>query len=119
VEAKGVTKSISLTHLRQLIDYMLKYEEQTGVAVKGILLGNPWKNLPIEQRDTTGKPSFPPNVISRAKDMKIALISSTNFFKAFCSFLKHKKIGTSILNKIVNANGVVDFSEFNVGDKRD
>ena len=63
VEAKGVTKSISLTHLRQLIDYMLKYEDETGKKSKGVLLGNPWKNLPIEQRNTSEKPNFPSNVI--------------------------------------------------------
>lgn len=111
VEAKGVSKSISLTHLRQLIDYMLKYDEETGSKSKGILLGNPWKNLPIEQRNTYEKPYFPPTVISRAEDINIALISSVDFYKAFCSVLDKKVDGNSILNKIVNTKGIVDLSE--------
>ena len=112
VEAKGISKSISLTHLRQLIDYMLKYDEETGLKSKGILLGNAWKNLPLEKRNTSEKPNFPSNVVSRAKDMNIALISSVDFFKAFCSFLEDNTIGDSILSKIVNTNGPVDLSEF-------
>ena len=91
---------------------MLKYDEETGLKSKGILLGNPWKNLPLKQRNTSEKPNFPSNVVSRAKDMNIALISSVDFFKAFCSFLEDKTIGDSILSKIVNTSGPVDFLEF-------
>ncbi len=111
VEAKGVSKSISLTHLRQLIDYMLKYDEKTGEKGKGILLGNPWKKVPIEQRNTNAKPNFPQNVLSRAQDMNISLLSSVDFFEAFCRFLEDNSIGHKILGKIVSSIGLVDLSK--------
>lgn len=108
VEAKGVSKSISLSHLRQLIDYMLKYEEESGNKCKGLLLGNSWKNTPIEERNTKEKPNFPDNVIERAKDMNIALIDSIDFFHAYCKFIEDKKIGNLILDKIIESSGLVN-----------
>ena len=112
VEAKGVSKSISLTHLRQLVDYLLKYEEETGIKCKGILFGNPWKNLPIEKRNTKGKPNFPSNVLERAKDWRISLVSSIDFFSVLCRFLKDRSLGPRILDAIINSNGLSKLSDF-------
>ncbi len=109
IEAKGITRSVSLTHLRQVIDYMLKYEEETGESCKGILLGNAWKHKPIEERGTQDTPIFPDNVIRRACDLKIALVSSVEFFSAFCKFLDNELTGTEIIEQIVNSEGVVSF----------
>lgn len=110
IEAKGIVKSISLTHLRQLIDYMLKYDEATEKKCKGILLGNPWKDIPVEKRDTAEKPNFPQNVVQRSKDMNISLISSVSFFHVFCRFLENRAIGENILDAIVGSGGVIDFT---------
>ncbi len=93
IEAKGNSKSISLTDLRQLIDYTLVYEDKTGEKTKGILLGNVWKNIPLNQRNIHGKPIFPSNVIDRANSTNIALLSSIDFFEQFCKFLETKSLG--------------------------
>lgn len=109
VEAKGVSKSIALEHLRQLRDYMDVYEEKTGKESHGILLGNAWKNIPIEERNSKEKPIFPNNVIKRATNLNISLVSSVDFFNTFCSFLEKKSLGQKIIDKIVNSVGVVNF----------
>ena len=67
VEVKGVSKSISLTHQRQLYDYMTKFEDDTNQACKGILFGNAWRTIHPNERNTTHKPEFPDNVVNRAK----------------------------------------------------
>ena len=113
IEAKGVTKSVSLTHLRQLIDYVLKYEEETGKNCLGILLGNAWKSIPLENRNTTDRPYFPSNVIQRSNDLNIALISSLDFLDIYKKFLRDNSIGKKILDRIVQSKGVVDFSNIN------
>lgn len=113
VEAKGNSKSISMTDLRQLFDYLAKYDDYNGKANKGILLGNAWKNLPLEKRDTTEKPIFPSNVIERAKGMNIALVSSMDFFWAFSKFLEDNSLGIIILDRIVGSAGVVNFKNLN------
>lgn len=110
VEVKGVSKSISLSHIRQLNDYILKYEEDTGKACKGILFGNSWRTIPPEERNTKGMQEFPPNVISRSREWNISLVSSTKFFEAFCEFLLDRSKGDHILKNILNTSGLVDLN---------
>jgi len=111
VECKGVSsRSASLTNVRQLADYMLKYEEDVGVTGKGILFVNAWRNLPASERDQPGTPIFPPNVIERAVELKIALVSSVEFFRAFCDFLAGQVEGTTILRRLSSSSGVVTFT---------
>lgn len=111
VEVKGVSKSISLTNLRQLNDYLLKYEEETRRSCKGILFGNAWRSEPPETRRTTEMPEFPDNVIKRAVQWQVALVSSTAFFSAFCTFLRDSSRANRILHAMTLANGVIDFSQ--------
>lgn len=109
VEVKGVSKSISLTHLRQLNDYILKYEEDTGQACRGILFGNAWRTIPPQERNTTDKPEFPDNVVKRAEEYNVALISSTRFFKVYCQFMNDTSKASLIMKEILNHNGVIGF----------
>ena len=63
VECKGVGKSIALGHVRQLLDYMFKFEEDEGKPGKGILFCNAWKGLSCRK----GEPlllSFSPRMLS-------------------------------------------------------
>jgi hypothetical protein len=106
VEAKGISKSASISHLRQLIDYMLQHEDKSGEKSKGILLVNPWKNIPIDQRNINK--SIPDNVLKRSKEMNISIVYSVDFFHAFCRFLECKKIGEDILNTITSASGLAE-----------
>lgn len=108
VEVKGVSKSISLTHQRQLYDYMIDYEEDTGQVCKGILFGNAWRTIPPNERDTN-KPEFPDNVVRRAKELNVALVSSTRFFKVYCQFMNDKSKASLIMKEILNHNGVIGF----------
>ena len=109
VEVKGVSKSISLTHLRQLNDYILKYEEDTGQACRGILFGNAWRINPPNERNTTDKPEFPDNVVRRAEEYNVALVSSTRFFEVYCQFMNDKSKAPLIMKEILNHNGVIGF----------
>lgn len=106
VECKGVSKSIALSHVRQLTDYMLKYEEDEGVAGKGILFGNAWKDLPVEDRDKADTPHFPTNVVARSRTLDIALVSAPAFFEAFSHFLEGRLSGDAILERLTKTAGV-------------
>jgi hypothetical protein len=113
-ECKGVSKSISLQHFRQLQDYVLKYEEDEQKAGKGILFGNAWRDLPPSERDTKDKPIFPGNVIDRAKQFGVSLVSTVDLFDVFCRFLNKEVSGEAILTCITSASGVADFGDLNV-----
>lgn len=107
IEAKGNTKSISLGDLRQLLDYLLKCESDTGKASRGILFGNAWRELPLAERCTKEKPYFPNNVIKRAEVSNVALLSSQVFFNAFVLFLEGKYDPEKMMKLITTTNGVV------------
>lgn len=108
MEVKGVSKSISLTHLRQLNDYLLKYQEDTGKKCKGILFGNPWRSIPPHDRGASDTPIFPDNVIKRAEEWGISLVSSVSFFRAFVKALEDDCLTEQILTKILTAKGVAE-----------
>jgi len=110
IEVKGVGKSISLGDVRQLNDYLLQCEEKTGKPPKGILFGNAWRNDPPEDRDSNDKPEFPQNVVDRAIQYRIALVSSREFFVVFCHFLQDRTLGTNILLQIIETAGIVNFA---------
>jgi hypothetical protein len=111
VECKGVGKSISLTHVRQLADYVMKYEEDEGRHGKGILLGNPWRDRPIAERGQPDTQVFPANVVARATGLGIALVWSVDFFRVFCRVLTGDIGGNAILEDITGAVGAVDFTD--------
>ena len=106
MEVKGVAKSISLGHLRQLIDYLLKYQENTGKDYKGILFGNAWRNTPPEMRGTEDTPEFPDNVVKRAEQLGISLVSAKAFFDAFVRALKAPEVSNDLLAAITRSSGI-------------
>lgn len=109
VECKGVSKSISLTHLRQLADYMFKFQEDEGHAGKGILFGNAWKELHPDERGQSERPIFPANVITRGEQLQVALVGSKEFFGAFVDVLDGKRSASEVMNRITSGVGVVQF----------
>jgi hypothetical protein len=111
VECKGVSKSAARAHIGQLTVYMDAYEENEGAAGKGVLFVNAWRNLPFVDRETATTPTFPPNVIERAENLGIALVSATSFFSAFCKFLEGRLDGLTILRKVITTDGVVIFDQ--------
>jgi hypothetical protein len=108
MEVKGVSKSISLTHLRQLNDYLLKYQEDTGKECKGILLGNAWRNMPPSMRDTQETPIFPDNVVKRAEQWGISLVSSLTLFHVVLRVLRKEAEAKDILASITTAVGLAN-----------
>jgi hypothetical protein len=87
VECKGVGKSIARSHVVQLLGYLAKFEEDEGRCGKGILLGNAWKDLPVDERGQKDTVTFPDNVIKSAASNSIALVSSVDFFNVVLPFL--------------------------------
>ena len=110
LEVKGVGKGIALAHLRQLYDYLLKYQEETAKVCKGILFGNAWRDHRPAERNAQDKEEFPANVIERASQLQVALVPSTSFFEAFCEFLRKDTLGPKILRMMTSSSGLVDLS---------
>ena len=111
IECKGVGKSIARAHVVQLLGYLTKFEETEARTGKGILLGNAWKDIPLEERDRKNTVVFPDNVKSMAVSNDIALISAVSFFRAFCRFLAGELTGEAIMDRLTTSVGVVVFDD--------
>ncbi|HVO84971.1 MAG TPA: hypothetical protein VMU60_11155 [Syntrophobacteria bacterium] len=111
VYIKARETAISLTDLRILNDHLLHHEEDTKTRIKGVLLGNAWKNLPIAKRDSQEMPYFPESVLERAKQFEIALVSSGDFFHAFCTFIEKAEVAAVIFDSMMRQTGRVNFTQ--------
>ena len=111
VECKGVGKSISLEHVRQTDSHVLKFIETENREGKGVLLGNAWRNLPLNERGTADTPIFPDNVVKHAAQRGIALVGAIDFLEVFSRFLKGEVSGEAVLDAISVQNGIVDFRQ--------
>lgn len=109
-EVKGNTKSISKSDLGQLITDLGEHLKITGDEIDGILIGNAWRLLPIEDRNTPDKPVFPDNVIKIAERRNVSLLSTTDLFRALCEVLKDLSQKKDTLGKLVGRQGIIDFS---------
>ena len=109
IECKGNKKSIKRDDFRQLLDYHKEYQIDFEGEHKGILVGNAWRLMPIEERNKNSSPIFPDNVIQIAKKNGFALLSTIDLFDGTCKFLEKKLKGKDIVERIFNAKGVVSF----------
>jgi len=109
IEVKGLTRSISKDDIGQLIVDRGEHLKATGDNIKGILIGNAWRLLPLEQRDTHDKPIFPVDIAKIARNQDIGLIATTELFNAFCKILEEPQCKKAVLNKIIAGKGVITF----------
>jgi hypothetical protein len=112
VEVKGNTKSISLADLSQLGRYREEYRIQRGEEIKGVLLGNAWRLLPLDERGDANRPIFPEqNVVPYAVSRDIALVSTVELFQAYCAFLDGVVKGSDVLRRLFDGVGVTRLGE--------
>ena len=108
-EVKGNTKSISKGDVAQLnIDTEVHFKK-TNEKIDGILIGNGFRLLPIDERNTNDKPVFPNNVIEIAKASDIGLLSTISLFNAYCQLIENPTRKLEILNKVINGHGLITF----------
>lgn len=100
IEVKGVDrKSIALSDLRQLAHYV---EDSIidGNPTRGILVGNPYRLLKLEERDIP----FPDNVVKFSKKRNLILITSTQLFQVLTDFIKGNIRKEDFLGKLLKSS---------------
>lgn len=111
VEVSGSKKSVSQRDVSQLFKDMGKYFAETGQPIKGLFVGNPWRNIPPEERDTKDQPMFPDNVAQFARDQRIALLSTVVLFEAHCAYLEGTLDSKTIFTRLMEGEGVVRLAD--------
>ena len=106
-EVKGNTKSVKKEDIGQLIVDLGQHFNDTGQVIKGILIGNDWRLLPLADRE--GKLIFTPQTIDAAQNYNIGLLSTVELFKAYCKVLEEPDCRLEILGKIIDSKGIIRF----------
>lgn len=109
IEVKGNTKSITKDDVAQLVTDLMQHLKTTGQEIHGILVGNAWRLLPLQERNVKDKPIFSRDAIRVAKNHNIGLISTTELFRAFCRTLEEPAYKKDVMNKTTTRAGVITF----------
>ena len=107
LEIKGRTKSLALTDIRQLDQWVRDALIQENLESKGILIANMYCGCPPNLRDNP----FPSNCINSAKITKICLMTTTQLFHALCSYQREELDIAEFWNTVFNTNGVCPLPE--------
>jgi len=111
VEVSGSKKSISQRDVSQLQKDMASYFAKYGEGIKGVFVGNSWKDMPLHLRDTDENPLFPPNVKDWATGQKITLLSTVQLLEAFCACKRGEIDAGKVFEWMMTGQG-----EVNIGD---
>lgn len=107
VEIHGTEGTLKLLKLRQLFNHAFDVEIKLGKRPKGILIANPFRKVAPDKRNSMKSPEFSPDTVERAAEMKISIVSGRWLFKQYCDFLENKLSGDSILQEIVDTDGLL------------
>jgi hypothetical protein len=112
LEVTGKEKSIPENKLNQLIGRLADEERIQKIKCKcqGVLIGNHYKDEPLDSNLQGRKKPFEPNVVEKAKISKICLLSTLELFKAVNAKLAGEDV-TDFIKSIFNQPGEVAFSK--------
>lgn len=109
VEVTGSDGSIATRDLSQLIKDLGKYLEATETPAKGLLIVNPWRLTPLNERDTKDRPTFPDDVKKTAATFSIALISTTVLLHAYECIITDAASKEQLVKILLSTVGEVQF----------
>ncbi len=100
-EIKGHKGSMTTADARQTDDWVQDLLERKGEAMKGVLLGNPYRNDPPDER----LDAWPPDVVRYAEARGIALVTTRELYDALVSAEKGELDPLEFLRAIYEADG--------------
>lgn len=109
IEIKGKNKSVDKDDIGQLITDIGQHVAETGKPIKGLFIGNGWRNLPPEERKVGNKRTFPKEIVHIAETQNIGLLSTVDLFDAYCHWLDGKLSKEKFLDTIITSNGIIQF----------
>jgi hypothetical protein len=101
LEIKGRTKSLALKDVRQLYDWVGDALFEEDLESKGILIANMYCGQQPELRDNP----FPDNCINKAEKFNLCLMTTTQLFRALCSYQRNELNVAEFWDTIFNTNG--------------
>jgi len=120
IEVKGCEKSANKKHIKQVGTHVLEYTHENEKEVKGILLINAWRKLPIEERGTRDKPIFPDEIMNLVNISKVALVTTQQLFVIYCKHLEKKFNLDEFVEELKNIVGpLAGYNDINTYKKKE
>ena len=112
LEIGGSKGTIRIDKIGELTTNMGNFISQKGTQVKGILVGNPFCEEPLENRPPKGsqKPLFAKELIESAETQGITVLLSTDLYEVVSQILEDKLTDAekqSLCERIFNGKGLV------------
>lgn len=103
VEVKGATKSASENHAAQLEKWVAEYKSTHGTDIKGFLIVNTFRNLPLVERTET---SFPHQMLQYSKNRNHCLFTTSQLLGLYLDVLTYPEKKTELINQLFETNGI-------------
>ena len=100
VEVVGTKNSVELTKARQL----LHWKAEAPLEHKGLLIGNPFRELAPDKRPPENKELFTEDALKLAKNNNLAFITSHDVFNLVCEHLNGVEVDISKVLKQIHKN---------------
>ncbi len=101
VEVKGRLGSIKRADVRQTEDWVSDIFERMGERMKGILIGNPYRNHRLQDR----RPPWPKDVIGFAKGKRLALVTTAQLFAVLVKAVKEESAAMAFFRLLFETDG--------------
>jgi hypothetical protein len=108
LEIGGFIKSIPERKLTQLIGRLTDEKRPQKIKCRGVLIGNHYKDVSLDENLRGRKDPFEPDVIRKAESFDVCLLPTIELFKAVNSKLKGEDV-LNFVNKIFNQKGLLNF----------
>lgn len=113
-EIKGVTSNIKSEHISQVDVHVQGYYDEAqekGItkAAKAVLIMNPFRNKPLDQREPVHEIQ-----LKLAQRNNCVIIETITLLRIFERFRKNELTTERIIDKIVNTSGLLKIEDFDV-----
>lgn len=109
VEVGGMIKSIPEHKLVQLLKWVtLKDTQNQNIKCRGLLIGNPYQKIALDEHLEGRERPAEPNVIKKAEVFNTCVLPTVELFKAVQFKLQGGDI-SDFINKIFNTTGLLEF----------
>ncbi|MFC1919854.1 hypothetical protein ACFLWX_03595 [Chloroflexota bacterium] len=117
LEIEGADETVKIGKISQLIRNIGNYISKNEEPVGGILLDNPFRGEPLENRPPKNnqKQLFSKELIETAVMQSITVILSTDLYKIVCQILENKLTNEDkklLRQRILEGKGLVTLSEY-------
>lgn len=104
VEVKGNIKQVLKEDISQLVTDIGQYPRMSEKPIKGLLIGNAWRQLSLEQRKKH-KAVFVKEVYDIAEKMDICLLSSESLFWIYVKVREKSLSRSAFLQQLIECKG--------------